>query len=177
MKMQSNGGASRVDGTMRKALSGEALSHLIGSIYDCALEPDRWPETLTRIREELDFANASLSLLTLPSGDVLLDTMSSADPIWIERAPQNREGVIEIWGGEEVLRLCRWPSRSSCRVYEIGRSGRTVATFRNGPGRTASTTFWRSVSCATRPRWDRSLSAVMYQREKSKTWRSRRRDC
>ena len=89
---------------MKEPLSGEALSHLIGLIYDCALEPKRWPETLTRIREAIDFANASLSLVALPSGDVLLDTMSSADPGWIARAPPNRKEALEVWGGEEKAR-------------------------------------------------------------------------
>jgi hypothetical protein len=96
---------------------------LIGAIYDCALEPERWPATLTRIREALDFADASLSLVALPSGDVLLlDVMSSADPIWIERAPQNREGVIEIWGGEEAVRTL--PLAEPLVLSRVRRRGR-----------------------------------------------------
>ena len=31
---------------MTEAISPQALSQLIGSIYDCALEPDRWDRTL-----------------------------------------------------------------------------------------------------------------------------------
>ncbi|HEX5079627.1 MAG TPA: helix-turn-helix transcriptional regulator [Geminicoccaceae bacterium] len=88
---------------MKEPLSGDALSHLISLIYDCALEPERWPDTLTYLRHALDFANASLSLVTLPSGEVLIDNMSSDDPIWIERAPQSRKEVLEIWGGEEKV--------------------------------------------------------------------------
>jgi DNA-binding CsgD family transcriptional regulator/PAS domain-containing protein len=93
----------RLDGTMKAPLSGDVLSHLIGLVYDCALEPERWPDTLSCLRNALDFANASLSLVALPSGEVLLDNMSSADPIWIERAPQSRKEVLEIWGGEEKV--------------------------------------------------------------------------
>jgi hypothetical protein len=41
-------------------LAGELLpqrtfSELIGSIYDCALDPGQWRKTLTSLRTELDF--------------------------------------------------------------------------------------------------------------------------
>jgi DNA-binding CsgD family transcriptional regulator/PAS domain-containing protein len=89
---------------MKAPLSNEALSHFIGLIYDCALEPERWPETLTQIRETLDFANASLTLVALPSWDVLIESVSSDDPGWIARGTPNRAQVIEVWGGEEAAR-------------------------------------------------------------------------
>ena len=37
---------------MAEPLTPEALSALIGSIYDCTLEPSRWEQTLTQIRDE-----------------------------------------------------------------------------------------------------------------------------
>jgi hypothetical protein len=60
-------------------IAAAAFSNLIRSIYDCAAEPERWPETLTLIRNELDFAEASLLVMALPSGNILLQIMSLSD--------------------------------------------------------------------------------------------------
>jgi len=88
---------------MKTDLTPQSLSTLIGSIYDCALEPERWPDTLTRLRLELDFANASISLLSLSSGSLLLSIMTGPDPIWLERMPQYAADVVEAWGGAEKM--------------------------------------------------------------------------
>ena len=36
---------------MPNPISPEALSELIGSIYDCALNPDHWDQTLCDLRD------------------------------------------------------------------------------------------------------------------------------
>ena len=36
---------------MTEAISPQALSQLIGSIYDCALEPERWDRTLSDLKD------------------------------------------------------------------------------------------------------------------------------
>lgn len=89
---------------MRKPIAAAALSNLIGSIYDCAVEPERWSETLKLIRNELDFAGASLSVMALPSGNILLEIMSSSDFAAIERTPQDTHDVVEMWGGMDKSR-------------------------------------------------------------------------
>ena len=89
---------------MRKPIAAAALSNLIGSIYDCAVEPERWPETLELIRNELDFAGASLSVMALPPGNVLLEIMSLSDFAAIERTPQDTHDVVEMWGGMDKTR-------------------------------------------------------------------------
>jgi PAS domain-containing protein len=86
---------------MKRLISAEALSSLIGSIYDCTLDPGRWPETLERLRIALDFHNASISLLALPAGDLLLNTMTGVPAHWLERVPQYVRDVAEQWGGAE----------------------------------------------------------------------------
>jgi hypothetical protein len=43
-------------------VSPEALSTLIGSIYDCALDPSRWDQTLGEMREALECQNAAIRL-------------------------------------------------------------------------------------------------------------------
>src|SRR5208282_6010364 len=42
-----------VTGGTRMPLSPERLSDLIGLIYDCTIEPDRWPETMHKICDDL----------------------------------------------------------------------------------------------------------------------------
>lgn len=88
---------------MRKPIAATALSNLMGSIYDCAIEPERWPETLKLIRN-LDFAGASLSVMALPSGNVLLEIMSLSEFAAIERTPHDARDVVEMWGGMDKTR-------------------------------------------------------------------------
>ena len=47
---------------MADAVSPQVLSALIASIYDCALDPDRWEATLAEIRDELCCFTAILHL-------------------------------------------------------------------------------------------------------------------
>jgi DNA-binding CsgD family transcriptional regulator/PAS domain-containing protein len=89
---------------MRSALSAHVFSDLVGSIYDCALDPGRWPETLTRLHTELDFAGASMSMIDLVTGEVPLMIMVGPEPAWIERAPSYASDIVDLWGGWERMR-------------------------------------------------------------------------
>ncbi len=89
---------------MRTALPAQVLSNLIGSIYDCALDPGRWPATLNGLRTELDFAGASMSIIDLLTNDVPLMIMVGPQPAWIERAPRYAPDIIDLWGGWERMR-------------------------------------------------------------------------
>jgi DNA-binding CsgD family transcriptional regulator/PAS domain-containing protein len=53
---------------------------------------------LTLIRNELDFAEASLSVMALPSGNILLQIMSLSDFAAIERTPHDTHDLVEMWG-------------------------------------------------------------------------------
>jgi DNA-binding CsgD family transcriptional regulator len=86
-----------------KPLAAEAMSQLIGSIYDCAIEPERWPDTLERLRLELEFANASLSMLAMPSGAILLNIVKGPDPYWLDRVGLYGPDVVDQWGGAEKM--------------------------------------------------------------------------
>ena len=44
----------------------EAFSDIVGCIYDCALDPQRWPEVLTALCREMDFRMLSLILAAQP---------------------------------------------------------------------------------------------------------------
>ncbi len=79
-----------------------SFSHLVGAIYDCALDPGRWPETLTRVRHELGFANAILGVNALPGGELLLHAVVGVESPWLERMPDHTDDVIAAWGGPAV---------------------------------------------------------------------------
>ncbi len=88
-------------------LSLELLSDLIGRIYDCALDPERWPEVLADINRRLDFLQATLTLQAMPSRAVLLSVASGISDDWLTRSTRHM-----------VLRLSRggaaWPASAPC---------------------------------------------------------------
>jgi DNA-binding CsgD family transcriptional regulator/PAS domain-containing protein len=88
---------------MRKSIDVSVLSNLIGSIYDCALDPALWPATLSELHLALDFKNASMQVMALPSGGPLLGIASGVDSPWLEKMPQYGAEVIEQWGGAEKI--------------------------------------------------------------------------
>jgi DNA-binding CsgD family transcriptional regulator/PAS domain-containing protein len=51
---------------MPDPISSRVLSELIGSIYDCALDPDLWDGTLSELLDAFSGHNATLSLFDLP---------------------------------------------------------------------------------------------------------------
>jgi DNA-binding CsgD family transcriptional regulator/PAS domain-containing protein len=65
----------------------ETISALIGSIYDCALDPDLWDTTLISIQEMLRAHNASLNTIDLVNGRTTLIRTVGIDPYWLERLP------------------------------------------------------------------------------------------
>jgi DNA-binding CsgD family transcriptional regulator/PAS domain-containing protein len=58
--------------TSREATPPRVLFELIGSIYDCALEPERWDETLVAIKDALDCHSAMLSLNDVRNNRLLI---------------------------------------------------------------------------------------------------------
>jgi hypothetical protein len=57
---------------MADALSAQCLSNLIGSIYDCALDPSLWEQTLVELRSALNGQEAAIRLSDLSSGRFLI---------------------------------------------------------------------------------------------------------
>jgi DNA-binding CsgD family transcriptional regulator len=75
------------------AISPRALSELIGSIYDCALEPSRWEKALPNVMDALDCHAAVLHLNDLRNGRVLIHKNVGIEPCWLE---QHAKHVPEI---------------------------------------------------------------------------------
>lgn len=58
---------------MQEVLSHRRLSELIGAIYDCALDPDRWEATLAEVAEVFECSVVSLTLNDLGQNRFLIN--------------------------------------------------------------------------------------------------------
>lgn len=70
---------------MANCISAEALSTLIGSIYDCALEPTRWEQTLIELKDALECSTAVLNLSDLSQNCFLIYRTVGIEPYWLEQ--------------------------------------------------------------------------------------------
>ena len=66
-------------------VTDESLSELIGSIYDCALDPGRWDETLAQIARAFDSERVILSLNDLGRDRMLISKAVGWEPYWLEQ--------------------------------------------------------------------------------------------
>lgn len=80
-------------------LEARLLSHLVGRIYDCAVDPDHWEGVLLEIREALDFCNAMFTVWTAPQGHTLLNVTSGIPEDFALTLPRFGDQIVEAWGG------------------------------------------------------------------------------
>lgn len=89
---------------MHDEISSAQLSHLIGLIYDCVIDPGRWQRTIETLREALGFATVEIAVVRLPDGEPLMATISGIPPEWLQRFQEMRAaGGVELWGGPERI--------------------------------------------------------------------------
>jgi DNA-binding CsgD family transcriptional regulator len=69
-------------------VSHAVLSHVIGRIYDCVVDPGAWNDALDEIQAVIGSANAALSLFDKRSGTEIISIMRNFDPIWAAALPQ-----------------------------------------------------------------------------------------
>jgi PAS domain-containing protein len=91
---------------MTDAVSRQAFSDLIGSIYDCALDPSRWERTLGDISEALDCFALLLALTDLRHERFLIHKRVGLEPDQFERFSRYLPEVTAIVRGA----LASWPS-------------------------------------------------------------------
>ncbi len=85
----------------------QPFSELVASLYDCAIDPELWPEVLVRIRKSLGFHFATLSLMDLTTGAVPLALTSGIEEPWLGRLGRYNDEIIAAWGGMESLQGAR----------------------------------------------------------------------
>jgi DNA-binding CsgD family transcriptional regulator/PAS domain-containing protein len=86
---------------MADAISPQALalSDLIGSIYDCALDPSRWKQTLADIKDALDCHMLTLTLSDLRRDRLLLHKAAGVAPYQMEQVSKHVPEIDGILGG------------------------------------------------------------------------------
>lgn len=89
---------------MAEAISPQVLSELIGSIYDCALDPSRWEKTLPNVMDALDCHYSALHLTDLRHHRFLLNKTVGFEPYQVE---QTTKYLPEI---NAILGEAPWPS-------------------------------------------------------------------
>ncbi|MBB4039301.1 DNA-binding CsgD family transcriptional regulator/PAS domain-containing protein [Microvirga flocculans] len=93
---------------MTELLSQNALSDLIGSIYDCVIDPAHWEPTLARIASAADCAFASLTLNDLRRDRFLLNKASGWDAFLLKvksdrHVPEINARLTEWLAGQQTL--------------------------------------------------------------------------
>jgi DNA-binding CsgD family transcriptional regulator/PAS domain-containing protein len=90
---------------MAETVSPRALSELIGSIYDCVLDPDFWEPTLGGIRDALGCQNAQLHLSDLRSNRLVISKIVGFE--WpangAEYLPEAHARLIEFFAAHPSL--------------------------------------------------------------------------
>ena len=75
------------------------LSDLIGSIYDCVLDPGRWEATLgMEVRRFLDCANCSLTVFDLRTLAVRMQTVIGMGRYWVAKAGEYGAEMARLYG-------------------------------------------------------------------------------
>jgi DNA-binding CsgD family transcriptional regulator/PAS domain-containing protein len=94
------------DRSMADVISPQALSKLIGSIYDRALDPSGWDQTLSDVANAFDSNHLNLSLIDLRRDRFLLLKNVGLNHREIKRLPKYLPEINAILGGA----LADWPS-------------------------------------------------------------------
>jgi hypothetical protein len=93
---------------MPEVLSHNALSELIGLIYDCALDPNRWERTLAAIMDAFSGRTAILTLMDQRRGRLLLSRTVGIEPYQMEavarHAPEINARIEEAFASEGFSR-------------------------------------------------------------------------
>jgi DNA-binding CsgD family transcriptional regulator len=84
-----------------KRLTPELVSSLISDIYDCALEPSGWTDTLMRIADTMDAAYAGLNLSSLDFEHAVMAAHSPWDAQQLQRL--NQEYGLEVPGLNRIV--------------------------------------------------------------------------
>lgn len=80
--------------------SPERFSDLIGSIYDCALDPSKWEPVLATIGREFFFSSAMMGMARASETPRVLASFGIEREL-LERIPEMSADMAALWGGVE----------------------------------------------------------------------------
>ena len=69
---------------------------LVGPIYDCAIDPDQWPQTLRRIADALNCETGQVFLFDTKAQQFLLNISCGIDDEWLARQTDHVAEVDRI---------------------------------------------------------------------------------
>ncbi len=75
------------------------LLDFVGAIYDCVIDPERWPVTLDRIRREFRMHNAGMGVISLPSGAATLQLQVGIPDRYAANVSEYADDIPGPWGG------------------------------------------------------------------------------
>ena len=110
--------------SMAEAVSPQVLSELIGSIYDCALDPSRWEQTLADVTHTLDCDYSALHLTDLRRHQFLLNKTVGFDPHQVRQTSKYLPEINAVLGGA----LASWPSLDEPHVVSRHLSSAYIET-------------------------------------------------
>src|ERR1700733_8530201 len=85
-------------------LSHQRLSDLIGSIYDCAIDPERWPATIEKICRELHAKCGNIVMIDFQQRQIAYAKAWNFDPNSIG---DNFDAVMQFWEITKDFMLAR----------------------------------------------------------------------
>ena len=80
-----------------EAVGPERLSYLVGAVYDCVIEPDRWPDTMEEICSDLDCIISSILLVDLQHSRHRFFKDWNFDPYWREKNEEYFPEMTELY--------------------------------------------------------------------------------
>jgi DNA-binding CsgD family transcriptional regulator len=92
------------------AISRQALSELIGSIYDCALDPSRWDQTLADLVDAFDCYILTLTLSDLRCDRILLHKTIGLKPPQVDQQIAKLSKYVPEIHATLGNALASWPS-------------------------------------------------------------------
>src|SRR5215468_12326216 len=78
-------------------LSNTEFSDIVGTIYDCALDPGRGAEWIREVCAASNFAGGVIEVAELSSRSSRLHQYWNYDPVWAERIRDYAEDIGEVW--------------------------------------------------------------------------------
>jgi DNA-binding CsgD family transcriptional regulator len=80
-------------------LSLDRFSDLVGSIYDCTIDPSLWSVTLGEIATELTLTNSVMAVHSLPLEEHAFLAMWGVPDEWAARIHEHGRDTSAVWGG------------------------------------------------------------------------------
>jgi DNA-binding CsgD family transcriptional regulator len=81
-------------------LSNAELSVVVGTIYDCALDPKRWPDAIREVCRVSDCIAGTIDVSDLSTSSLRLHQYWNFDPQWLDHALRYYGAeVAEFWAG------------------------------------------------------------------------------